>query len=80
MIELSEQMEIVGNRLVLDAARLDAAGKARSALTAVVITLHDSSGASGVSELVEALRRAELGRASDVWSDIAPALMSGRLR
>lgn len=80
LIELNEQMEIVGNGLVLDAARLDAAGKARGALTAIAITLHDdSSDASGVSGLVEALRRAELERASTIWSDIAPALMSGRL-
>jgi hypothetical protein len=81
LIELTEQMEIVANRLVLHAARLDAAGKARNALTAIVITLNDDSNdALGVSGLAEALRRAELERASTLWSDLAPALMSGRLR
>jgi hypothetical protein len=80
LIELNEQMEIVANAVVLDAARHDAAAKARSALTAVVITLHDDSvRAPQVTELVESLARGELERAVTTWSALAPKLMSGKL-
>jgi hypothetical protein len=80
LIELAEQMEIVANGNVLLAARQRAAKRARSALTAIVITLHDDSiDAPRVTELVEALRRGELVRATRVWSRISSKLMAGKL-
>jgi hypothetical protein len=80
LIELAEQMEIVANGNVLLAARQRAAKRARSALTAIVITLHDDSiDAPRVTELAEALRRGELELATRVWPSIAPGLMAGRL-
>jgi len=80
LVELAEQMEIVANAKILLTVRRGAAGKARSALTAIVVILHDDSiDAPRVTELVEALSHGELESVAGIWPTISSRLMAGKL-